>query len=316
MSMYLSDDVQISAVIPTYNRGHLIGRAIESVLAQRKRPIEIIVVDDGSQDDTRQRVAEFGDRVTYLYQENAGSAVARHHGMQNVQTNWIALLDSDDVWVETHLERMAHAIRETDGMSNFYFADTMQPPEKGGGRRWEACGFTIASDEYELKMDAAEWVLLRLQPMMLQSTVFNRQAYLHAGGFLPQLRYRDDTHLFLKLGMLGPICAVANCGTQMTADDNPENRLTLTYNQHLRGAKMYVIMYEDLLATLTEMAPPHRAEMKRRLAYAYLALARYAWKKRAFPTVIWRMGQCVITWPSVFVGSLQRNSQKIMHRFQ
>ncbi len=314
MAVQQPDDVQISAVIPTYNRAHLIGRAIESALAQRKRPFEIIVVDDGSQDDTRQRVAQYGECVTYLHQENAGSAVARHHGMQKAQSNWIALLDSDDIWVDTHLERMTEAISETGGAAHFYFADTLQPPEKGSGRRWEACNFAI-SDAYELKSDAAEWVLLSLQPMMLQSTVFNRQAYLNAGGFLPQLRYRDDTHLFLKLGMTGPVCAVSACGTHMTADDDPENRLTLTYNQHLRGAKMHAIMYEDLLATLTEINPSHRTEMKRRLAYAYLALARYAWQKRAFPTVIRRMGQCVMTRPSVFVGSLQRNSQKLTHRF-
>ena len=104
--------------------------------------------------------------------------------MRQAQCEWIALLDSDDVWLENHLETMAQAIDATQGEARFYFADTIRPVEKGSGSRWEGVGFSIQSAACELNLIAAEWVLYRPQPMMLQSTVFKKSAYLNAGGFL------------------------------------------------------------------------------------------------------------------------------------
>ena len=78
----MSESIGISAVIPTYNRGHLVGRAIESALAQEYGPSEIIVVDDGSSDGTRQVVQSYGEKVRYLYQPNAGVSAARNRGVK------------------------------------------------------------------------------------------------------------------------------------------------------------------------------------------------------------------------------------------
>ena len=149
------EDIQISAVIPTYNRAHLIGPAVESVLRQTKQPAEIIVVDDGSTDDTREQVASFGDLVRYIYQANSGASAARNRGVREARSEWIAFLDSDDLWLETHLERMAHAICATAGAACFYFADTILPAEEGSIRLWERCGFEIGAD-YELTLDATD----------------------------------------------------------------------------------------------------------------------------------------------------------------
>jgi glycosyltransferase involved in cell wall biosynthesis len=72
--------VTVSVVIPTYNSAHLVTDAIKSVLAQTVLPLEIIVVDDGSKDDTRQRLLAYGERVRYLFQENQGVSTARNRG--------------------------------------------------------------------------------------------------------------------------------------------------------------------------------------------------------------------------------------------
>ncbi len=91
----------VSVIIPAFNRADLIGEAIDSVLGQdiENCAIEIIVVDDGSTDNTREVVEAYGDRVTYLYQRNAGAGVARNHGIQAASGEWIAFLDSDDRWL-------------------------------------------------------------------------------------------------------------------------------------------------------------------------------------------------------------------------
>jgi glycosyltransferase involved in cell wall biosynthesis len=68
----------VSVLIPSYNRGYILGKSIASVLAQTYRPMEIVVVDDGSTDETRAVVAQFGSAIRYIYQDNAGLAAARN----------------------------------------------------------------------------------------------------------------------------------------------------------------------------------------------------------------------------------------------
>ncbi len=285
-------DIKFSVVIPTYNRAHLVSRAIISALAQHKQPLEIIVVDDGSADNTAQVVTAFGPPVRYLHQPNGGSAKARDNGIRQAQSNWVALLDSDDMWLPTHLANMAHAIADTNGRASFYFADTIEPPEKGGKRLWEVLAFNIAG-AYQFALDGTAWVVCDgRQPMMLQASVFSKAAYVAAGGFHPQLRYRDDTHLFMKLGITGPICAVAGCGAQMNGDDLPQNRLTLTYDvDKYLGASMHVILYQDLLATIPNLSPVLRKRFQIGLAAAHRRVARSVWKKGQWWAAIHHVGQ-------------------------
>jgi glycosyltransferase involved in cell wall biosynthesis len=91
-------DPRISIVIPTYNHQEYIGQAIQSVLEQTYQNYEIIVIDDGSQDNTREVVAKFGDRVRYIWQKNQGLSGARNTGIKISAGKYIGLLDSDDLY--------------------------------------------------------------------------------------------------------------------------------------------------------------------------------------------------------------------------
>ncbi|MCP4114807.1 MAG: glycosyltransferase [Desulfobacteraceae bacterium] len=88
----------VTAIIPTFNRGWILKEAVQSVLDQTYNPLEIIVVDDGSTDDTREILHSFGDRITVLSQENKGVSAARNLGIRQSHGELIALLDSDDLW--------------------------------------------------------------------------------------------------------------------------------------------------------------------------------------------------------------------------
>ncbi len=285
----------ISAVIPTYNREKLIARAIRSVLNQSRPPQEIIVVDDGSTDDTRAVVAQFGAAVRYLHQPNGGSAVARHHGITAATHPWVALLDSDDVWTEAHLAHMAAAIAATAGQARFYFADTLRSSEGQGKRHWEIANFAIA-EPYKLMTDAAPWVMNGRQPMMLQSTVFQRAAYLESGGFWSPLRYRDDTHLYLKLGIGGAACAVNEIGCRMT-DDDQTNRLSANYDKAKRGCEMQVLMNQELLSRSLPLQPLHRQQLEQRLATAHRCVAHYAWRERRYPKALLHLARSLAAQP-------------------
>jgi glycosyltransferase involved in cell wall biosynthesis len=94
----------VSVLIPSYNRGYVLGKSIESVLAQTYRPIEVIVVDDGSKDDTRAIIERFGPAIRYIYQENAGLAAARNTGLAAARGEFIAFQDSDDIWLPWKLQ--------------------------------------------------------------------------------------------------------------------------------------------------------------------------------------------------------------------
>jgi glycosyltransferase involved in cell wall biosynthesis len=97
---------RVSIVIPTYNRAHLLGEAIQSALAQTHAGSEVLVVDDGSTDETAALVAGFGDAVSYLRQENAGVAAARNHGAAVATGDYLHFLDSDDVLHPQAVERL------------------------------------------------------------------------------------------------------------------------------------------------------------------------------------------------------------------
>ncbi|MBN2137845.1 MAG: glycosyltransferase family 2 protein [Sedimentisphaerales bacterium] len=93
----------VSVVIPTYNRAEFVVRAIDSVLEQTWRDYEVIVVDDGSTDNTKEVLGPYMDRISYIYQDNAGVSVARNTGIEAAKGQWVAFLDSDDEWLPEKL---------------------------------------------------------------------------------------------------------------------------------------------------------------------------------------------------------------------
>jgi len=96
--------LDISVIIPTYNRKNTLPRAVESVLNQTYKPVEIIIVDDGSTDGTKEWFSEMYPLVHYIYQVNSGVSLARNTGINSARGDWIALLDSDDEWLPDKLE--------------------------------------------------------------------------------------------------------------------------------------------------------------------------------------------------------------------
>jgi glycosyltransferase involved in cell wall biosynthesis len=95
----------VSVVIPYYRASQTIVRAVESALAQTVRPLEILIVDDGSPEDTPAVTKQFGSSVTLIRKPNGGTASARNLGIEHAQGEWIAFLDADDYWEPVKLER-------------------------------------------------------------------------------------------------------------------------------------------------------------------------------------------------------------------
>jgi len=116
----------VSVVIPCYNAAPFLGETLESALAQTHSPLEVIVIDDGSTDDSAAIAESFGPPVRVIRQENQGESVARNRGMDEARGEWIALLDADDVWKPQKLERQTATLDEDVVAAHtnlYYFGD-------------------------------------------------------------------------------------------------------------------------------------------------------------------------------------------------
>lgn len=102
----------ISCVVPVFNGEVFLGEALDSILAQTYRPLEVIVVDDGSTDGTAEVAAGYGKQITYLRQPDVGLAAARNCGLETAHGEFIAFLDADDIWHREKLARQMARFRE------------------------------------------------------------------------------------------------------------------------------------------------------------------------------------------------------------
>lgn len=118
---------KVSVIIPSYNHAHFVQEAIQSVLNQNYMDYEIIVIDDGSKDNTRDVVARYGDQVRYIWQENKGLPGARNTGIKAAKGAFIALLDSDDTWLPEFLATTVARLEAEPQLgavhTGFYFID-------------------------------------------------------------------------------------------------------------------------------------------------------------------------------------------------
>jgi glycosyltransferase involved in cell wall biosynthesis len=103
---------KVSVIIPCYNSEKTIRETLESVFAQNIQNFEIIIIDDGSSDGTKQIISEFGERVTTLYQDHQGPSAARNYGIREAKGEYLAFVDSDDLWLPEKLEKQLLCMQE------------------------------------------------------------------------------------------------------------------------------------------------------------------------------------------------------------
>jgi glycosyltransferase involved in cell wall biosynthesis len=176
--------MDISCVIPCYNGERFLGAALDSAFAQTLPPAEVIVVDDGSTDATADVAANYGSRVTYLRQDNAGPAAARNRGLACAQCDFIAFLDADDLWHQDKLARQAvrfEARPELDisvtHLRAFWELEVRHEQDAlaGHARTREA-----------------------VPGYVLQTLLARRAVFANVGTLNPALRFGEDTDWFIR----------------------------------------------------------------------------------------------------------------------
>ena len=190
-----------SVIIPTYNSERSVLAAVESVLRQTWPQKEVIVIDDGSTDRTREGLRPLMERIHYRFQEHTGRSAARNRGICMSRGDYVAFLDADDTWDPKKLERQLSAHRDYPsatwsycktklvGSDGIQFQSRFWPAEFGGG----SPGPTILLRQ-----------LLRGGLEIHTSTVIvQRQALLRAGGFDEELETSEDTEMWIRLSHSG-----------------------------------------------------------------------------------------------------------------
>jgi GT2 family glycosyltransferase len=182
-----------SVVIPSYNRGSFIAATLESVFAQEFQDYEVIVVDDGSTDDTTQRLEPFSHKLILLHQSNQGPGAARNLGVRHATGEYIAFLDSDDLWFPWTLATYAQIIGEKNlptliAGTLAYFQNEAQPRElENGPLALECFADYFAASQRGLYCGSGQMVV-------------RRHSVLDVGGFLETKTNAEDHDLVMRLG--------------------------------------------------------------------------------------------------------------------
>jgi glycosyltransferase involved in cell wall biosynthesis len=190
---------KISVIIPTFNRAHYLGEAIDSVLVQTVPVHEIIVIDDGSMDETPNLMAVYGDRVRYLRQKNQGPSAARNYGMREAAGSWIAFLDSDDLWVPEKIQVQTEFIHKHPDLEfifgNLSIFDKNRNEEKPEVLDKNVQKYLIAHAD-DLK-DCLRQLLI-CNPIPTSSVLFRRDCQKRLGFLDETMRYCEDYEYWLR----------------------------------------------------------------------------------------------------------------------
>jgi glycosyltransferase involved in cell wall biosynthesis len=193
----------VSVIIPTFNRAGVVTRAIDSALGQTYRPVEVVVVDDGSTDETPQVLRSYGDAIVPVVRDNAGPAAARNRGIRESRGDLIAFLDSDDLWLATKLERQVDLLQRAGANVPCCLCNTLMKRAQGP----EQSSFQIAglrfAEPQGLWVNPAPVLATRFV-LFCQAVLIRREFLLDCGGFDERLWVMEDHDLALRLALRGP----------------------------------------------------------------------------------------------------------------
>lgn len=182
----------VSVVIPCYNGARFLRETLESAVAQTHSPLEILVIDDGSTDDSAAIAESFGPPVRVIRQSNQGESVARNRGIEEAKGNWVAFLDADDLWLPNKLERCVSNISpDIDWLCTFHYSIRFER-ELVLGRNLTKERFSIIRDSnFSIPIIMREGAPCLIQTVMVRTGLPIR--------FPTWTKYGEDTIYFLEL---------------------------------------------------------------------------------------------------------------------
>jgi glycosyltransferase involved in cell wall biosynthesis len=192
--------VKASVIIPVYNGAEFVGSAIRSVLEQTERDLDLIVVDDGSTDDTREVVRRFDDpRLRLIEQSNAGPSAARNRGIAEARGEWVGFLDADDSWMPEKLAKHLECAAKHPEAGLIYSSVVV-----------------VGDDDSFIELLHARITGDALESLLFgnkisgggSSVTIRRDVFSRVGSFDPSIRFGEDWELWLRIASAFPFAAV------------------------------------------------------------------------------------------------------------
>lgn len=237
----MNQDPQIvfSVVIPVYNRMELLRRAVSSVLAQSFTQYEIVIVDDGSASPVGDTLSEVPfEKLKYIKTPNMGAAVARNIGISLAKGQWIAFLDSDDVWLPQKLQRVYEHIG-IHGDTFCYYS---------GFRFVNSSDGKMINEIIEPKIPSNYTDALKVGNPILafSSFVASRNKILEVNGLDKTFKARQDVDLYMRLSKISSFICIPEVLSEFYV--NAEDRITSNFKNRLQGFISYYDKYSEMLS--------------------------------------------------------------------
>lgn len=229
----------VSVVIPCFNGADYVKEAVDSALQQTYPAIEIIVVDDGSTDNSPAILAAYGERIQVIRQVNRGLPAARNSGIQKSQGAYLAFLDCDDYWDPTFIEKSIEALQQSKAMISYCGWQNIGLPGHRG-RPYVPPNYEEMDNKLELMIQTPCWPV--------HAAVIKREVLMAAGGFDEHWKSCEDFALWIQTATQHPLVLVPEVlayyrhhGTQMT-----RNRAMIVIN-HWRVQQDYLTKHPEVL---------------------------------------------------------------------
>jgi glycosyltransferase involved in cell wall biosynthesis len=236
---------KFSVIIPTFNRARYLAQAIHSVLAQEEKSYEIIVINDGSDDNTAEVAETFRDRITYQFQSNKGVSAARNAGIRLASGEWVAFLDSDDEWDNHYLATHWRLIKKYPGIvgsvTNSVAVALDGQVTDNFGERNLLPNFGASS---EILLEAPFGPVVFHHLTTLQSCAFRREVLLKTRLFDESLTIAEDLDLVAQMALEGPFILYKQIGARIIRRQENMQNLSAQFfqagvNTRLSWARVY-----------------------------------------------------------------------------
>lgn len=256
---------KVSVIVSTYNRGRFVCEAVESVLNQTFRDFEVIVVDDGSTDNTHDLLKKYASSIHYIYQRNKGRSAARNSGIRLCRGGYVAFLDDDDIWLPGKLERQAAFL---DLHPEAALAHTFTELMDESGRRLEKeTKKHLRSYHKAMRIGYTYEGMSRLCVMYTSSVMLRKSCLGSVGLFDPGIEAFEDWDIYLRLALKYEIGSIPESLVRIRI-----HRAHSTQGEFTRGRISVSLKHLNILDSIDD---PFLRERLRYNFYIHLAHAYY-----------------------------------------
>lgn len=257
---------KVSAIIPTYNHAAYLGEAIDSVLAQTHAPVEVIVIDDGSTDDTEEVLSRYSNQIVAVRQPNAGVSAARNRGAARASGDLLAFLDADDIWLPAKIELQVNRFLSEGSLGLVHC----------GIEEIDAGGKGLGAHQDGIEGWAADEMLMFRRSTILgggSGVMIPRALFIEAGGFDEEMSTSADWDLYYRLATRRRIGFVPEVLLKYRIHrSNMHNNISAMENDMMRG---YGKAFENAGPQLAGRRRQCYGNLHRMLAGSYFTSGKY-----------------------------------------